>query len=81
MSPCQKTKKQNTDNLHEYWIDNIPPELTKTNYPPINKTNHATKHTPTTEAQQQHEVTVIKETPLSQEEDTDETIENSCLPQ
>ena len=29
------TRKQNTSNNEEYWIDNIPPELTEANYPPI----------------------------------------------
>ena len=71
----QKTQKQNTNNLDEYWIDNIPPELTKADYPPINKSNNATKNRPTTKEQQQPEITVIQETPFSLLEDTNETIE------
>ena len=56
------TRKQNTSNNEEYWIDNIPPELTEANYPPIINSGKQSKP----DLDKQQEITVIQETPFSQ---------------
>ena len=59
-----ETKK--TQNKEEYWIDNIPPNSQK-NFLPINQKDTLRQNNKQhNQKQQQHEITVIEETPQSQ---------------
>ena len=41
----RKNQRKQTNNEEDYWIDNIPPELTDKNYPSINNNKQPTKAT------------------------------------
>ena len=64
----QRVQKK-PQNKEEYWIDNIPPELTEKHFPPINQKDtlwQNDKQHNQEQQQQQQETTVIEETPKSQ---------------
>ena len=65
------------NNEEDYWIDNIPPEFTDKNYPPVNTNNQQT-----TSKDNQEEINVIQETPISQlhQENSAEIVEFTFLP-
>ena len=61
----QPVQKQ-TQNKEEYWIDNIPPELTEKHFPPINQKDTLRQNDKQhNQEQQQQETTVIEEKPQS----------------
>ena len=60
-----KTKK--TQNKEEYWINNIPPELSEKHFPSINQKDTLWQNNKQhNQEKQQHEITVIEETLQSQ---------------
>ena len=62
----QRVQKK-TQNKEEYWIDNIPPELTEKHFPPINQKDTLRQNDKQhNQEQQQEETTVIEGTPQSQ---------------
>ena len=59
--------QKNPQNQEEYWIDNIPPELTEKNFPQIHQKDTLRQNDKQhNQEQQEHETTVIEETPESQ---------------
>ena len=61
----QRPSKQNAKNAEEYWIDNLPHEITKKNYPPLNNEN-IKQNTNQTNKEQQPETTRRDEAPANQ---------------
>ena len=61
-------KNQNNKNKQLYWIDNLPPQLSQENYPPLttNK-NQKDSEPPSTNIQPSQNKTTIEETPISQQ--------------
>ena len=59
-------KNQNNKNKQLYWIDNLPPQLSQENYPPLttNK-NQKDSQPPSTNIQPSQNKTIIEETPIS----------------
>ena len=68
----RKSQRKQTNNEEDYWIDNIPPELTDRNYSPLNSNNQQT-----TNKDNQEEITVIQEAPISQlpQENSDDILQ------
>ena len=59
--------KKKTQNKEEYWIDDIPPELTEKHFTPIHQKETLRQNNKQhNQEQQQHETTVTEETPQSQ---------------
>ena len=61
-------QNQNNKNKQLYWIENIPPQLSQEDYPPLttNK-NQKDSHPPNTNIQSSQNKTIIEETPISQQ--------------
>ena len=60
-------KFQNNTNKELYWIDNLPPDLTVENYATLNNKEQKHSQSSNTKYQSSQNITVIKETPISQQ--------------
>ena len=70
----QRMNTQYTKSKEEYWIDNLPPKLTEQNYPTLSQnsntdTNQQIQHKSTNKNQDQlpQNITIVEETPISQQ--------------
>ena len=61
-------KKQNNKNKQPYWIDNLPPQLSQENYPPLTTNKNQNDSQPSnTNIQSSQNKMIIEETPISQQ--------------
>ena len=76
----QRIHTQNTKSKEEYWVDNLLPKLTEQNFPTLTQNNNSgtdqQTHDKTTnkkQVQPSQNITIVEETPISQQPQTYKT--------